>query len=102
MGGHLDSVWDTQIIDAKNITIDSCMQLYASLDTAEVGEIKKINEVKWMYQSRSWLETVYNFQDGYLSQDYVDRNAKLIKKQLVIAGVRLAAILNEVFAPAKK
>jgi hypothetical protein len=101
VSGNLHSVWDTQIIDAKNITLDSCMQLYGTLPAEEVTELKKINELKWMYQSRSLLDTVYSFQNNFLDQNYIDKNALIIKKQLVIAGIRLAAILNEVFAPAK-
>ena len=102
VSGNLHSVWDTQIIDAKNITLDSCMQVYSTLDTAEVADLKKVNELKWMYQSRSLLDTVYNFKDNYLDQHYIDRNSLIIKKQLVIAGIRLAAVLNEVFGPAAK
>ncbi len=102
VSGNLHSVWDTQIIDAKNITLDSCMKLFNSMDTAEIAEAKRVNELKWMYQSRSLLDTVYNFQNGFLDQQYIDRNALVIKKQLVIAGIRLAAILNEVFGPAAK
>ena len=102
VSGNLHSVWDTQIIDAKNITLDSCMQLYATLGAIEVSELKKVNELQWMYQSRSLLDTVYNFKDNFLDQNYIDRNSKVIKKQLVIAGIRLAAVLNEVFGPAAK
>jgi S1/P1 Nuclease len=97
VGGNLHSVWDTQIIEFKNITLDSCMQTYAALDTLEVAEIKKINELKWMYQSRSLLDTVYSFNNNYLDQNYIDSNAIVIKKQLVMAGLRLASILSEVF-----
>jgi len=102
VSGNLHSVWDTQIIDAKGITLDSCMQLYSTLDPKEVAEIQKVNELKWMYQSRSLLDTVYSFKDNFLDQRYIDSNSQVIKKQLVIAGLRLAAILNEVFGPTAK
>ena len=97
VGGNLHSVWDTQILEYKNITLDSCLKMYATLDTAAVMEIRKINELKWMYQSRSLLDTVYNFQNNYLDKNYVDRNADIIKKQLVIAGLRLASIMQDGF-----
>ncbi len=97
VGGNLHSVWDTQIIEYKNITLDSCMQTYALLDAAEITEIKKINEMKWMYQSRSLLDTVYSFQNNFLDKNYIDSNALIIKKQLVMAGLRLASVLNEIF-----
>lgn len=97
VGGNLHSVWDTQILEYKNITLDSCLKTYATLDTTEVLEIKKINELKWMYQSRSLLDTVYNFQNNYLDRNYIDRNIIVIKKQLVTAGLRLASILQDGF-----
>jgi len=97
VGGNLHSVWDTQILEYKNITLDSCMQTYAAMDSAETADIKKINELKWMYQSRSLLDTVYNFQNNFLDKNYIDSNALIIKKQLVRAGLRLASVLSEVF-----
>jgi hypothetical protein len=95
VSGNLHSVWDTQILDYKNITLDSCLQLYATLDTAEVTEIKKINELKWMYQSRSFLDTVYSFKNNFLDAGYIDNSALIIKKQLVRGGLRLASILKD-------
>ena len=97
VGGNLHSVWDTQIIEYKNITLDSCMQTYNTLDIAEIVEIKKINELKWMYQSRSLLDTVYSFENNFLDKSYIDSNADIIKKQLVMAGLRLASIFSSVF-----
>ncbi len=94
VSGNLHSVWDTQILDAKNITFDSCIQIYSALDSIEVAEIKKINELKWMYQSRSFLDTVYSFKNNFLDQQYIDNSAIIIKKQLVTAGLRLASILK--------
>jgi hypothetical protein len=98
VSGNLHSVWDSQIIEYKNITLDSCMQTYAALDTTEVAEIKKINELKWMYSSRSLLDTVYSFQNDFLDKNYVDSNAEVIKKQLVMGGLRLASLLSSIFS----
>ena len=100
VSGNLHSVWDTQIIDYKNITFDSCLQTYATLDSTTIVEIKKINELKWMYQSRSFLDTVYSFKNNFLDHQYIDNSAIIIKKQLVIAGLRLASILKTCLTPA--
>ena len=98
VGGNLHSVWDTQIIEYKNITLDSCMQTYNALDTAQIIEIKKINELRWMYQSRSLLDTVYSFQNDFLDKSYIDSNADVIKKQLIMGGLRLASLLSSIFS----
>lgn len=93
--GNLHSIWDSQIIEYRNITLDSCLQYYASLSPEEVAEIKKVNELKWMYQSRSYLDSVYSFKDNTLDQRYVDMSITIIKRQLVAGGLRLASILQE-------
>ena len=67
------------------------------IDTVQVADIKKINELKWMYQSRSLLDTVYSFQNDFLDKAYIDSNAEVIKKQLVMGGLRLANLLSSIF-----
>ncbi len=97
VSGNLHSVWDTQILEYKNINIDSCLELYKTWDSAKIASTNKIDELKWMYQSRSYLDTVYSFKDNFLDKNYIDSNAQIIKTQLLYAGLRLAAIIKEVF-----
>ena len=52
-----------------------------------------------MYQSRSLLDTVYLFNNNNLDATYIDHNAQVIKMQLVKAGLRLGALLHELFNP---
>lgn len=98
VSGNLHSVWDTQILEYKGINMDSCMALYNTMDTPTIAGYQKIEELKWMYQSRSLLYRVYSFQDNFLDAKYIDANAALIKKQLLIAGIRLASILKTTFS----
>jgi hypothetical protein len=102
VSGNLHSVWDTQILEYKGVNLDTCMQFYSSLSRDEVANFKKINELKWMYESRSYLGNVYSFQDNFLDKKYIDENIYIIKKQLVVAGIRLASILDELFNPMTK
>ena len=46
---------------------------------------------------RSLLDTVYNFSNNFLDKKYVDDHAGIIKKQLLIGGLRLASVLKECF-----
>jgi hypothetical protein len=100
--GNLHGFWDSQIIDYKKITIDSCLALYNNFDSSTVAGITKINELKWMYQSRSHLDKVYSFKDNYLDINYVDQNAEVIKRQILMGGLRLASILKSAFNPSAK
>ena len=94
---NLHSAWDTQIIESEGITLDKCLKTYGEFTIQQVDSIKKIQVLRWMYQSRSYLDSVYDFKNGLLDRSYIDRSSNIIKKQLVIAGLRLANILTEVF-----
>lgn len=94
---NLHYVWDEKIIQSQHITFDSCMALANKLSQAEMKAYQKIDVVSWMYSSRDLLPNVYAFNGSNLSKNYIKKNASLIKRQLVIAGIRLAAVLNTAF-----
>jgi len=95
---NLHSVWDTEIIQSEKITVDTCLKLYNSLSPEQVGNLKKINELAWMKESRTYLDSVYNFKQdqNFLDKNYVQNNKSIVTKQLMLSGLRLAAVLEEV------
>jgi hypothetical protein len=94
---NLHTAWDSEIIDFKKISLNDCLQQYDSLSQAQIDSLQKINVFQWMKQSRSLLDDVYDFKDGFLDQAYVDHNTPVIEKQIMIAGLRLATVLKEVY-----
>lgn len=103
VSGILHSIWDSQIIDNWRINIDSCMKVFPTLSANDVIQAQKIDVLGWMNQSRSYLEFVYSFnKDFVLPTDYVQNSVPIIEKQLLLGGIRLAAILNEAFAHGKQ
>ncbi len=102
VSGNLHSIWDTQILEYKRINLDTCLMYYNTMPSGDIAQIKKINELKWMYESRSYLDKVYSFENNYMDLQYIDNNISIIKKQLVTGGLRLASILTEVFNPSNK
>ncbi|MBL0357064.1 MAG: S1/P1 nuclease [Chitinophagaceae bacterium] len=100
--GNLHGIWDSQLLEYKKITLDSCLELYDTLDSNTVKDITQINELKWMYESRAYLDTAYSFQNNFLDTAYVDSNAQVIKRQLLIGGLRMAAVLKKLFGEAKQ
>jgi hypothetical protein len=60
-------------------------------------EFKKIDIVKWMQESRAYLPQVYDIKNNSIDEAYINKSIPIIEKQIFIAGVRLAAILNEIF-----
>jgi hypothetical protein len=102
MSGILHVIWDSQIIDARKINLDSCMKQLPALSDNEIKDAKKLNVLSWMSNSRSHLEFVYSFKDNILPPDYVDNSVPIIEKQLLLGGLCLASILNDAFAPGKE
>ena len=94
---NLHSVWDDEIIETKNITLEDCLKHYNDYTPDEINDIQKIDLMNWMKQSRSLLDTVYNFENNFIDQNYVDTNSIIIEKQILKAGLRLAAILKQDF-----
>ena len=102
VSGNLHSVWDTQILEFKRVNLDTCMKIYAAMSKNDIAKYSKIEEMKWMYESRSYLDKVYSFENNFLDKNYIDNNVLIIQKQLVVAGIRLASIFTEIFNPTNK
>lgn len=92
---NLHLFWDEDIIRLTKITDEDVLQLYKAGLT---DTIKGIDFVSWFMESRSLLDGVYDFTDFRLSKAYLDKNKLVVQKQLLMAGLRLAAILNKLFA----
>ncbi len=94
---NLHKVWDTEIISEKKITTEMCLKIAGEYSSKKVKKIQKIDTIKWMSESRSYLKNVYDFKVGIIDQKYIDKNAPIVEKQLVNAGLRLAGVLSQAF-----
>jgi hypothetical protein len=94
---NLHAVWDDEIIDSKDINVDSCINQYNNFTPEQIIAIQKISVLQWFNDSRSYLPEVYNFQNGFIDQAYVDKNYVLVEQQLLKGGLRLASVLERVF-----
>ena len=94
--GNLHSYWDTEIIEQKKINIDSCTKFYSTYTPDQINDIQHIDLLRWMNESRSYLGEVYNFKDGKITKEYLDKNMVVVEKQLLLAGLRLASVLKEI------
>ncbi|MBP7809098.1 MAG: S1/P1 nuclease [Bacteroidia bacterium] len=94
---NLHSMWDTGLIKEENIGLKDCLQFSNTLSKAEIQQIQQINVVKWMEESREFLPFVYGFEKGKITSEYAAKAKPIIEKQLVRAGIRLAAVLFRTF-----
>lgn len=94
---NLHHIWDSKIIESENITTGSCLQFAGQFSKEQLNSIQKIDVLNWMNDSRSLLQSVYNFNGFKISKNYINNNKIVIEKQLLKGGLRLAAVLNDIF-----
>jgi hypothetical protein len=94
----LHEVWDSEILEYQKVTVEDCMKLASLIHKNDVIKYQRTDVLKWMEESRALLGTVYDFKGNKLGDEYVEKALPVIKMQLVKAGMRLAAILNQRFA----
>jgi S1/P1 Nuclease len=93
----LHKFWDEDFIALAKITDKDCLDLYKA---GSINYKKEIDFLQWMKESRSLLGAVYDYPGFMLSQAYFNKNKIVVQKQLLLAGLRLADVLNNVFAAA--
>jgi hypothetical protein len=94
---NLHRVWDTDIIESEGISVNSCLLHYGRYDKDDLAQLRTTDVVKWINQPRSLLSRVYSFQDDTIDPAYVARQKKIVEEQLLIAGIRLSFVLQQVF-----
>ncbi len=94
----LHTVWDTGLIASQKL---SFTEFVAFLDPPPPEEIRTwqgTDTLAWANESYALRESVYAIGDGQLEYDYVYAHLPVVKRRLLQAGVRLAGVLNSIFA----
>ncbi len=90
---NLHRFWDEDIIGLKKITDADCLKHLAIYPDT----VKSVDFMFWMNESRLLLPGVYDFAGYNLDDAYLNKNKVVVEKQLLLAGLRLAAVLNKLF-----
>lgn len=95
-GTNIHAVWDSEIINYKNIALNDCIELnHYTYD--ELAAVDKLDVVQWMNESRQLLDVVYDYKGNKIDEAYINKDVSIIEKQLLIAGLRLASVLETLF-----
>lgn len=99
-GTNLHRVWDTQIINSFGMSYTELANNAKRLTEEEIKAYQAGTYMDWMYDSRELMEDVYeNTKIGEkLGYDYMYKYMDSLRMQLQKGGLRLAALLNEIFA----
>jgi hypothetical protein len=95
---NLHSVWDVGLIESDKLSFS---ELAGFLDHPTLQEIQTwqgSTPADWAAESKAVRDQVYAIGDGKLSYDYAYKEMPLIRRRLLQAGVRLAGLLNSIFA----
>ena len=96
---NLHGLWDSGLIDYAGM---SYLELAKECDVVEKKDLKawkKDEIVKWAFESYQMSKQLYAeaAQNPDFDYNYYPTHADLVKKRLAQAGIRLAAILNEIY-----
>lgn len=95
---NLHKLWDSQIVEETKMDIWSCSRVIIGLSQKQRNEIQKLDVQGWAHDSRLYLKDVYDYKDGTIEKAYIDKNAAVIEKQFIKAGLRLAGLLQACFS----
>ena len=96
---NLHRVWDSNMIDSKQLSYTELAQyLNRRADKNFVRQWQSTPLSNWLTEAMQLRDTVYDLpEDGQLGYQYSYRNFSVVERQLLLAGVRLAGILNEIY-----
>ena len=99
---NLHKVWDSKIIENADLSDEEFAEtLLLDVTPQEINEFKKGNLLRWALEAHTLAKTnAYKLPaDNELNDDYYDKNWAVVDKQLLRGGLRLARVLDWMFAP---
>lgn len=95
---NLHSVWDSRMIDGKQMSYTEFADWVNHPSKSEVKALQAASVRDWAMESMSYREQVYDVPEnarlGYL---YSYQNFDLVKQRIKQAGIRLAGVINEIY-----
>ena len=94
---NLHRVWDSDMIDDTRLSFTELAESLEKPDAAKLATWQKTNVRDWANESITYRKDVYNIGDGTLGYLYSYNNFHIVRLRLLQAGVRLAAVLNQIY-----
>lgn len=98
---NLHTVWDTMIIRRRsNKWTDLAATLKDGITSQQKADWGVVDPIAWANESyKLAVSNAYDVPpDGTLDNAYYNKNVKIVEEQLSKGGIRLAALLNEIFS----
>lgn len=96
---NLHSVWDSGMINQKQLSFTELARfVIAPATDAQIADWQDSTPETWAQESMTYRDQLYDVpQDREIGYEYAYRNFDTVKQRLLQAGVRLAAVFNEIY-----
>ena len=95
---NLHRVWDSGIIDGKNLSYTEYVSWIDKAMKPQIDQWQNDGIMVWAQESMSFRPQVYNLpEDKKINYQYDYDNIAIVNLRLLQAGIRLAGILGEIY-----
>lgn len=94
---NLHRIWDSDMIDDSRLSFTELAESLEKPDATKLATLQKATVRDWATESMGLRKQVYNIGDGKLGYVYSYNNFNTVRERLMVAGVRLAGVLNEIY-----
>ncbi len=97
--GNLHGLWDSGLIDYAGMSYNELAADCDIIPKSEAYGYQKDEVAKWAYESAQIASQLYAeaAQNPEFDYSYYPNHAEILKKRIAQAGIRLAAVLNEIY-----
>jgi len=101
-GTNLHSVWDTKLLEKQGLTFTELAAKYDHIPTAEIEKWQNEPIIQWIWESYQITSLLYAEVDSMtnrtIGDEYYQKHLPTIEKRIQQAGIRLAGVLNRIYA----
>ena len=94
---NLHRVWDSEMIDDTKLSYTELAQSLLAPDAVQLVAWQKSTVRDWANESMGYRKQVYDYGNGKLGYAYSYKYFHVVRQRINQAGVRLAAVLNEIY-----
>ena len=96
---NLHRVWDSDMINSRQMSYSELAEALGSVDASTISQWQAATPEEWAMESMSYRDQVYDLpEDNRLGYEYRYKNFDLVRLRLLQAGIRMAGVLNEIYA----
>lgn len=94
---NLHALWDTRLIESQNLSFSELAGFIDTQNRDFITESQSSSPADWVIESHQLAQELYQQPKERLSYGYIYQFMPLAKERLLLGGVRLAGLLNQIF-----